>query len=200
MTIYEVDASLGYTRDRIKELIDDGMPLPRSNATVKLAASMLGGVLDISEAQLDEFIDRFAAEDPERYPRTAVRRELLVESRHACAICEQFAPPQFHHMLEWSKIKHHDPRNILHLCGTCHDRCSKGEIDKQAQIYYKARLRERVSLTSGRPIRTARRSVPPTRSCSRIFLRASRGRSSSVSSTSLNTSRSSSRASRRLQT
>jgi hypothetical protein len=34
---------------------------------------------------------------------------------------------------------------MLHLCGTCHDRCSKGEIDRQAQILYKARLRERLS-------------------------------------------------------
>jgi hypothetical protein len=99
MTINEVASLLGYPRDRIKDLIDDGMPLPRSKATVKLAASMVGGVLDISEAQLDEFIAQFAAEDPERYPPTNVRRELLVESRHACAICEQIAPPQFHHML-----------------------------------------------------------------------------------------------------
>jgi hypothetical protein len=145
MTINEVAAFLGYTRDKVKELIDQGMPLPVSRAMVKLASSMLGGVLDISEEQLDEFIARFAAEEPDRHPPTAVRRELLVESGHACAICRQSAPPQFHHMLEWSKVRHHNPQHMLHLCGACHDKCSNGQIDRQAQIMYKARLRERVS-------------------------------------------------------
>jgi len=49
-------------------------------------------------------------------------------------------------MIVWAKIKHHDPKNMLAICGTCHDRCSKGQIDYKAQIMYKAKLFELVGV------------------------------------------------------
>ncbi|MDR3633990.1 MAG: hypothetical protein P4L84_09305 [Isosphaeraceae bacterium] len=52
MTINEVAAFLGYPPDRIRELIDDGLALPKSRVTFKLAASTVRGVPDISDTQL----------------------------------------------------------------------------------------------------------------------------------------------------
>jgi hypothetical protein len=143
MTLNEVAGLLGYSREQVETLIAKGMQLPKSKETIKLAASEITGTLNITDDAFNDFVARFDAEEPGRHPPAAVRRELLVESNHACAICKTPAPPQFHHMLEWAKIKHHDPAHMLHLCGACHDRCGNGQIDHRSQIMYKTKLRER---------------------------------------------------------
>jgi hypothetical protein len=45
-------------------------------------------------------------------------------------------------MLDWAKIQHHDPRHMLAICGTCHTRCTNGEIDYKAQVEYKTHLKD----------------------------------------------------------
>src|SRR5262249_49572254 len=80
------------------------------------------------------------AEEPGRWPPAAVRRSLLVEAKHRCAICRDAAPIQFHHMLDWAKVRHHDPRHMLAVCGTCHSRCTNGFIDYRSQVAYKTQL------------------------------------------------------------
>jgi hypothetical protein len=143
MTVNEVAGLLGYSRDQVLNLITEGVKLPVSGAVAKLTATDLAGTIDVSDDQFDEFVAKFDAEEPGRWPPAAVPRELLIEARHACAICGALAPPQFHHMLDWAKVKHHDPKHMLALCGTCHTRCTNGQIDYKAQVEYKARLRER---------------------------------------------------------
>ncbi|SRR5579883_229522 len=149
MTINEVAGLLGYSKERVERLIVEGLALPKSGIVVKLGTTTQGSNLDISEDQFDEFVARFEAEEPGRWPPAAVRRTLLVEAKHRCAICEDCAPLQFHHMLDWAKIKHHDVRHMLALCGTCHTRCTNGFIDYQAQLIYKNKLKGAASPESG---------------------------------------------------
>lgn len=140
MTINEVAGLLGYSRERAAKLIAEGIALPKSGAVVMLATTGQGDAADVSEQQFDEFVAKIEAEEPGRWPPAAVRRNLLVEAKHRCAICADSAPLQFHHMLDWAKIKHHDARHMLALCGTCHTRCTNGLIDYQAQLAYKRKL------------------------------------------------------------
>jgi hypothetical protein len=140
MTLKEVASLLAYSVDHVKKFISTGLKLPGSGKMAKLGATKVGRGIEVTDKQLNAFIRRFEAEEPGRWPPVEVRRELLVEANHLCAVCREALPPQFHHMLEWSKIRHHDPRHMLVLCGGCHDRCRTGEIDTAAQAMYKAKL------------------------------------------------------------
>src|SRR4051812_4057623 len=99
MTINEVAGLLGYSRERVERLIAEGVALPKSGAVVNLAFTRQGATFDVSDEQFNEFVAKFEAEEPGRWPPVAVRRELLIEARHRCAICRDSAPLQFHHML-----------------------------------------------------------------------------------------------------
>ena len=101
MTINEVAGLLGYSKERVDSIIADGMALPRSGTIVKFALSHGDGKVDISDHQFDEFVAKFELEEPGRSPGAGIRRDLLVEARHCCAICRKGPPLQFHHMLEW---------------------------------------------------------------------------------------------------
>jgi hypothetical protein len=140
MNLKEAAGFLGMTREKALTLIDAGVKLPRSQQVVKLTATKVGEEYDVTEQNLDAFIACFEAEEPGRHPPTAVRRELFVEAKHRCAICDDSAPLQCHHMLDWGKLPHHDPKHMLAVCGTDHDKCSNGFIDYKAQLIYKAKL------------------------------------------------------------
>jgi hypothetical protein len=145
MTINDVAGMLGYSKEQVGTLIEKGLKLPKSGKNFKLFATGIGKKQDISDDQFNAFVSRFEVEEPGRWPPAGVRRELLVEAGHFCAICRQKAPPQFHHMLDFARVKHHDPAHMLHLCGSCHHCCTIGQIDYQSQLLYKAKLKERAS-------------------------------------------------------
>jgi hypothetical protein len=128
------------TTERVQTLVDQGLKLLRSGEVVRLVFTRDGGAVEISEEAFDAFAAKCDAEEPGRWPPAGVRRKLLVEARHLCAICLGGPPLQFHHMLEWAEIKHHDARHMLALCPTCHARCTNGFIDHKAQVDYKKRL------------------------------------------------------------
>lgn len=131
----------GVSREALVELIEKGVTLPVSKETVKLPATSIKGEYAISDEDLDAFIARFEAEEPGRKPPVTVRRQLLTEANHRCGICRQPATRlQFHHILEWEKVRHHDPAHMIAVCGTCHDDCGMGKIDKKSQEIYKTRL------------------------------------------------------------
>jgi hypothetical protein len=158
MNLKEVAALLGYSTEQTRNLITKGVKLPGSQTPVKLQASKHDAHHDVSDEQFDAFMSRCEESEPGRHPPVAVRRELLVESWHRCGICREVAPAQFHHMLDFAKVKHHDPRNMLHVCGTCHTRCTNGEIDYLSQVEYKARLLTQVGNPDpGDPFATEKR-------------------------------------------
>ena len=140
MNINEAASLLGFTREQVLDAITGGVKLPNSDEIVKLPANGSAPNFDVSDAQLDEFLGLFEAEEPGRYPPAAVRRELLVEAKHICAVCRREPVQEFHHMIEFSRLKHHDPKRMLALCGTDHNKCSKGQIDYKSQQEYKAKL------------------------------------------------------------
>jgi|GEM_PF-3441220 len=140
MNLNEVAGLLGYSREQVASLVEQGLFLPKSNSKVMLEYTTVGKEVDVSDEQFDAFVAQFEAEEPGRWPPAHVRRELLVEARHKCAICLSHAPLQYHHMLDWAKTKHHDVRHMLAICGTCHSRCTIGQIDYKSQCQYKAKL------------------------------------------------------------
>ncbi|MDR3639163.1 MAG: hypothetical protein P4L84_35485 [Isosphaeraceae bacterium] len=140
MTVKEVGALLGYSNEKVETLINDGLTLPTSGSKVKLDCTRVGNDIDISDDQFDAFAAKCEKEEPSRWPPVDVRRILLVEARHRCAICRNTAPPQFHHMLDWARLNHHDTEHMLVLCGTCHSLCSNGQIDYKSQLAYKKEL------------------------------------------------------------
>lgn len=140
MHINEAATLLKFSREEVKTAIRDGIMLPKSREIVKLKVEVINDDFDIDDVSLDEFITKFHEEEPGRHPPTAVRRTLLVEALHRCAICREYNPFEFHHIIEWHKIKHYDERHMLAICPNCHTKCTKGEIDQKMQEMYKRKL------------------------------------------------------------
>ncbi len=71
-----------------------------------------------------------------------MRREVLVEAGHRCAIptCRSH-PVEVHHIEDWTKVQQHEPHNLIALCPNCHARATRGEIDILAMQAYKANVR-----------------------------------------------------------
>jgi hypothetical protein len=64
-----------------------------------------------------------------------------MEAGYRCAIptCRQH-PVQIAHIVPWSKVRVHEYTNLIALCGVCHARFDRGEIDRKAMLQYKANL------------------------------------------------------------
>jgi hypothetical protein len=141
MTLSEAVNLLGkWSREELLTVLREGVALPSSGKIVRINATKVGRDYDISESSLDAFISAFEKEEPGRWPPTAVRRELLVEAGHRCAICEDSAPLQYHHIVEFNRVRHYDTRHMLAICGTCHHKCTIGIIDRPSQRAYKQKL------------------------------------------------------------
>jgi hypothetical protein len=153
MNLKEVTALLGWRREEVKTAIDEGVTLPKSKKTIKLRANQIGNDYDIAESDLDNFIDAFEKEEPGRHPPVSVLRELRIEADDRCAICRKNAHLHLHHMLEFAKLGHHDPSEMLAVCGTCHDKIHKDPIDYKRQKGYKLRLKKRELFSADFPSR-----------------------------------------------
>lgn len=140
MNINEVAELIQLNRDEVKIAILNGLELPKSKHRIKIKADIVGDNYEIDEKSLDEFISKFHDEEPGHHPPIVIRRTLLVESRYRCAVCEEVTPIDFHHIIEFSRIKHYDPQQMLALCPTCHRMCGLGQIDQKAQWEIKRRL------------------------------------------------------------
>ncbi|MFJ8334576.1 HNH endonuclease [Streptomyces sp. NPDC094437] len=72
---------------------------------------------------------------------TALKRAVLVEAGHRCAIptCRQ-TPVELAHITPWNKVKEHTFGNLIALCPTCHTRFDRGDIDRRSMLQYKSNL------------------------------------------------------------
>lgn len=70
-----------------------------------------------------------------------VRRAVLVESGHRCAIprCNE-TELDVHHIVPWETCLTHEYANLIALCPLCHRRTHKGEIDRKSLMIYKENL------------------------------------------------------------
>lgn len=140
MNTKEVAVYLRWSRDEVVSAIQDGICIDAGSSRLLLVAAKVGSDYEISELDLDTFMLELDKCSPGRYPPAAVINQLLVEANHKCAICQADAPLEFHHIKEFSKIKHHDPRWMMALCGICHSKITRGQINYKSQVAYKNRL------------------------------------------------------------
>lgn len=73
---------------------------------------------------------------------TELRRRVLVEAGHRCAIptCRHIEV-EVHHIVPWSSCQKHEYDNLIALCPNCHARADRGDIDKKSLHLYKLNLR-----------------------------------------------------------
>ncbi|MFQ5924526.1 MAG: HNH endonuclease [Dehalococcoidia bacterium] len=73
---------------------------------------------------------------------TELRRQVLVEAGHRCAIptCRHINV-DVHHIVPWEECRKHEYENLIALCPNCHRRADRGEIDRKSLRIYKANLR-----------------------------------------------------------
>lgn len=72
----------------------------------------------------------------------ALRRRVLVEAGHRCAIptC-RYIDVDAHHIIPWEQCRKHEYENLIALCPNCHRRAGREEIDRKSLRIYKANLR-----------------------------------------------------------
>lgn len=91
----------------------------------------------------------YASSMPDGRPAipAALRRQVLLEAGHRCAIptCRT-VPVEMAHIEPWSQVRGHSFENLIALCPTCHARYDGGDIDRTSMRAYKANL----GLVSGR--------------------------------------------------
>ena len=77
-----------------------------------------------------------------RYIPAKLKRRVLVEAGHRCAIptCRQIEV-QIHHIVPWADCQEHKYDNLIALCANCHSRADKKEIDRKSLKIYKDNLR-----------------------------------------------------------
>jgi hypothetical protein len=141
MNINEAAQLLCLPRDQVVTAINTGITLGSSDPA-KLIALTIGNEYDILEEDLDCFITQLHENEPKRQIPTKIRRTLLVEATHRCAICSGTSSLDFHHIIEYSQINHHDPIHMIVLCANCHRRCTIGEIDQKAVYEYKKAIQK----------------------------------------------------------
>src|SRR5215813_14856426 len=52
----------------------------------------------------------------------AIKRQVLFESRHHCAVCCNPLPLEQAHIIPWNKVRVHNLANLIALCANCHSR------------------------------------------------------------------------------
>lgn len=67
----------------------------------------------------------------------AMRRWVLMECGHVCAVCGSEAGVEIHHLEPFAKVNRHDFNNLIALCPNCHHRADRGDIDRLALLEYK---------------------------------------------------------------
>ena len=66
-----------------------------------------------------------------------IRREVLFEARHHCAVCCVPTPLEQAHVIPWSKSHEHSVENLIALCANCHSRADKKKWDAEYLGRYK---------------------------------------------------------------
>lgn len=51
-----------------------------------------------------------------------IKRDVLFEARHHCAVCCTALPLEYAHVIPWSKSQDHSLSNLIALCANCHER------------------------------------------------------------------------------
>lgn len=71
----------------------------------------------------------------------SLRRQVLVEAGHRCAIptC-RYPTAEIAHIEPYAKVRKHEYHNLIALCPNCHTRFDRGEIDRLSMGAYKRKI------------------------------------------------------------
>ena len=139
MNLSEASQALGIRRDALRDIITLGILIDKTH--VKLNASVNGKDYFISDDDFDTFQKAKEGYDPGRNTPIDIIRRLRVESNMHCGICVGSGPLEYHHMIEFSQIKHYDFENMMSVCSNCHTRIGRGEVDYKQQKMHKEKLK-----------------------------------------------------------
>lgn len=91
---------------------------------------------------ITEIIMSNNASEPRPAIPADIRRRVLVEAGHRCAIpaCRHIEV-EVHHITPWSKCREHKYENLIALCPNCHTRADRGDIDRKSLRLHKFNLR-----------------------------------------------------------
>lgn len=79
----------------------------------------------------------------------ALRRQVLIEAGHRCAIHTCRHPTvDLHHIIPWERCRAHSFDNLIALCPNCHRQADAGKIDRKSLLMYISRLAAVMSLPS----------------------------------------------------
>jgi len=92
---------------------------------------------------------------------TEIRREILYEARHRCAVCCYPLTLEMAHVVPWRETHDHSPENLIALCPNCH---TLADTQKWGGDYLK-----RYKQT---PCALARHVMPPMTSDQKILIEA----------------------------
>jgi uncharacterized protein len=67
-----------------------------------------------------------------------IRRKILTESGHRCAVCGREIALDIAHIVLWSVVKEHKADNLVCLCATCHRISHKDKWDRKTLLWYKS--------------------------------------------------------------
>jgi HNH endonuclease len=92
--------------------------------------------------ELSEMSDRFGDDIGRPSIPADIRRRVLMEAGHRCAIptC-RYIEVDVHHIIPWAKCQKHEYENLIALCPNCHRRAGNEDIDRKALRLYKLNLR-----------------------------------------------------------
>lgn len=173
MNLKEVASLLGVSREIARTYIKEGLTT-LSGDLIHLQGVELPDGPDVSEDDLNAFIRCLEKSEPGRHPPVSVRRELLIDAGYKCSICRERAPLEFHHIVDWAKLKHHDPQHMLAVCANCHagitrhgqpDFTSQKEVKRRQQEQRVAMIETKTqqSLEDGAPAQGDVLALPPVR-------------------------------------
>ncbi len=66
-----------------------------------------------------------------------IKRQILTEAGHRCAVCGTPCPLEQAHIIAWSRSKQHLPENLICLCANCHARADREKWGFRALQEYK---------------------------------------------------------------
>ncbi|MBN1549954.1 HNH endonuclease [bacterium] len=66
-----------------------------------------------------------------------IKRMLLIESGHRCAVCGEGCPLERAHIIPWNESKSHRLENLICLCANCHERADREKWGKKTLKTYK---------------------------------------------------------------
>lgn len=146
MNLNEAATLLGWSREQVRDALKLGVRPPGDVQPLILHATARGADFEIEDGDLDRFIKAFEIVEPGRHPPVGIRRQLRQDAREMCCVCGSEGPFEYHHILDWAKLKHHDHQHMMLLCRNCHGKCTVGEIDHPRQRFYKSNPHWRASL------------------------------------------------------